>query len=230
MPTISDYASLAAAPAGGRPRTVVGLLMNYRQSLAALGDAVHQPPYKAPPKFPVLYIKPANTYADDSQDIALPADVPEVRIGACLAVEFARSATRVTAEQALAYVAGYRVVADLTVPHAVFYRPPMKQKCRDGFCPISRTLTGVASVADPDALDILVSIDGEVAQRANTADLVRPVAQAIADVTEFMTLHAGDLLLVGVPHAAPAARAGQSFQIGIAGVGSLSNNLVAAAA
>src|SRR5690606_12060453 len=132
-----------------------------------------------------------------NQAITLPADVPEVEIGACLAVEFARSATRVTPEQALDYIAGYRVVADISVPHASFYRPPMKFKNRDGFCPISHTLTPVSAVSDPNALDILVSVDGEVVQRASTADLVRPVARAIADVTEFMTLHQGDLLLLG---------------------------------
>lgn len=228
MPTITDYAALAATPATSHPRTVAGLLLNYRQTLESLGDAVNQPPYKAPPRFPVLYIKPANTYAEADQAITLPADVEEVEVGACLAVEFARSATRVTPEQALNQIAGYRVVADLSVPHASFYRPPMKYKNRDGFCPISRTLTPVSAVSNPDALEILVSVDGQVVQRASTTDLVRSVARAIADVTEFMTLHQGDLLLLGIPHGAPRARAGQSIQIDIAGVGSLTNALVAA--
>jgi len=229
MPSSLDYAALVAGPTDGRPRTVVGALLNYRQALAALGDAAAEPPYKAPPKAPVLYIKPANTYADDGSDIVLPADVPEVEIGACLGIVFGRKATRVDAAQALDYVAGYRVVADLSVPHASFYRPPMKQKSRDGFCPIG-ALAERGRVPDPDKLDIEVRIDGQVAQRATTADMIRPVARLIADVTQFMSLGRGDILLVGVPAGAPRARAGQRYEIEIAGVGRLANRLVAASA
>lgn len=218
----------ARAAAAPWPRTVVGAALNTRQALAALGEAVDAPPYKAAPKAPVLYIKPANTYARHGDVITLPADVAEVEVGACLGVVFARRATRVSEAEALDYVAGYRVVADLSVPHASYFRPALKQKCRDGFCPIGLDLAPVAMVGDPDALDIEVRIDGQVAQRASTADLIRPVARLIADVTRFMTLEAGDILLAGAPHGAPQARAGQRYEISISRVGTLGNALAAA--
>lgn len=221
-------AARAAAAATPWPRTVVGAALNTRQALAALGEAVDAPPYKAAPKAPVLYIKPANTYARNGDVIALPADVDEVEVGACLGVVFARRATRVSEAEALDYVAGYRVVADLSVPHASYFRPALKQKCRDGFCPIGQDLAPVAAVGDVDALDIELRIDGQVAQRASTADLIRPVARLIADVTQFMTLEAGDILLAGTPHGAPCARAGQRYEISISRVGTLGNALAAA--
>jgi 5-oxopent-3-ene-1,2,5-tricarboxylate decarboxylase/2-hydroxyhepta-2,4-diene-1,7-dioate isomerase len=56
--------------------TVLGVLMNHRPALAALGDAVHQPPYKAPPKAPVLYVKPRNTWLASGGTVVLPADAP----------------------------------------------------------------------------------------------------------------------------------------------------------
>ncbi|MBV6303989.1 fumarylacetoacetate hydrolase family protein [Candidimonas humi] len=228
MSSSLDYAALAAAPAGGLPRTVVGALLNYRQALEQLGEAASQPPYKAPPKAPILYIKPANTYAGQDSDIVLPADVPEVEIGACLGIVFGRKATRVSEQSALDYVAGYRIVADLSVPHASFYRPPIKQKCRDGFCPMAARTVPRAEVPDPDDLAIEMRIDGKVAQQAHTRDLIRPVARLIADVTRFMSLDSGDVLLVGVPAGAPRARAGQRYEIDIARLGSLANRLVAA--
>lgn len=221
-------AARAAAAAAPWPRTVVGAALNTRQALDALGDAVEAAPYKAAPKAPVLYIKPANTYARNGEVIALPADVDEVEVGACLGVVFARQATRVSEAEALDYVAGYRVVADLSVPHASYFRPALKQKCRDGFCPIGQDLAPVAAVGDPGALDIEVRIDGQVAQRASTTDLIRPVARLIAEVTQFMTLEAGDILLVGAPHGAPRARAGQRYDISISRVGTLGNPLAAA--
>ena len=54
--------SLASALARYAARgTVYGTLLNYRDALAAMGDSLSQPPYKAPPKAPILYIKPPNT-------------------------------------------------------------------------------------------------------------------------------------------------------------------------
>ena len=160
-----DYLKARAEAALRPPRTVVGAALNYRQQLEALGEAAHAPPYQRPPQAPVLYIKPANTHAQDGDAILVPADVAEVQVGACLGIVFGRTATRVSAAQALDYVAGYRVVADLSEPHASYFRPALKQQCRDGFCPIGRDLTPAASVANPDALDIEVLVDGQTAQR-----------------------------------------------------------------
>lgn len=218
-------ADRAAAARAALPRTVVGVALNSRQALAALGEAVNAPPYKAPPQAPVLYIKPANTYAADGDVITLPADVPEVSIGACLGIVFGRRATRVSEAEALDYVAGYRVVADLSAPHDSYFRPALKQQCRDGFCPIGSDLAPAAAVADPDALEIEVRVDGERVQRTTTADRVRPVARLIADVTAFMSFEPGDILLTGIPADAPRARAGQRYDIRIAQVGTLGNAL-----
>ncbi len=219
----------AAAQQAAVPRSVVGVALNTRQALAALGDAMNAPPYLAPPKAPVLYIKPANTYAADGDMIVLPADVPEVTIGACLGIVFSRRATRVSEAEALDHVAGYRVVADLSAPHASYFRPALKQQCRDGFCPIGRDLAPAATVPDPDALAIEVRVDGELVQRASTADLIRPVARLIADVTAFMSFEAGDILLAGAPFDPPRARAGQRYDIRIAQVGTLGNAFAASA-
>lgn len=227
---LAARAAQAEAALAAPPRTVVGVALNTRQSLDALGAAVHAPPYQAAPKAPVLYIKPANTYAQEGDVITLPADVTEVQIGACLGVVFARRATRLSEADALDHVAGYRVVADVSVPHASYFRPALKQQCRDGFCPMGRSLTPTAAIANPDALDIEVFVDGMLAQRASTADLIRPVARLIADVTQFMSFEAGDMLLVGAPHDAPRLRAGQRYEIRIAQVGTLANAVAAASA
>ena len=55
-----------------RRGTVYGTLLNHRDALAALGNAVHEPPYKAPPKAPILYIKPRNTWLGAGEAIVVP--------------------------------------------------------------------------------------------------------------------------------------------------------------
>ena len=118
------------------------------------------------------------------------------------------------------------MVNDISVPHASVYRPSMRFKCRDGFCPVGPFIVPCTSVPHPDALDIEVAVDGETVYRSSTAGLIRPVARLIAEVTDFMTLFPGDVLMVGVAAGAPRAKAGQTVRITIHGVGQLENRLV----
>ena len=207
--------------------TVYGTLLNHRDALAALGDQVNASPYKAPPKAPILYIKPRNTVVGHRVPVVVPGDAPELEIGATLGIVIGRTACRVAAAEALDFVAGYTVVNDISVPHASLYRPSMRFRCRDGFCPMGPAIVARQCVPNPDALGIAVAIDGETVQRSSTAGLVRPAARLLADVTEFMTLFPGDVLTVGVAAGAPRARAGQTVTININGVGRLENALVA---
>ncbi len=222
-----DAVAADAAFEPAATRTVYGALLNHRDALAALGGAVHRSPYKAPPQAPVLYIKPANTWIGHGAPIPVPADAPELEMGAALAVVVGRTACRVSEAEALDHVAGYTIANDVSVPHAEFYRPSVRLKCRDGFLPIGPWVTARRRVADPDALTLRVWVDGELRLVATTAELIRPVARLLADVTEFMTLVPGDVLLTGVPAGAPRARAGQRVAIEIDGLGRLENPLVA---
>lgn len=175
----------------------------------------------------MLYIKPRNTVVGPGAAVAVPADASELEIGATLGVVIGRAVSRATEASALDCVAGYTVVNDISVPHASFYRPSMRFKCRDGFCPVGPAVVARGRVSGPDALAITVALDGVPVHRSSTAGLVRPLARLIADVSEFMTLHPGDVLMVGVAAGAPRARAGQRVTISIDGVGVLENTLVA---
>ncbi len=205
---------------------VYGTLMNDPAALAALGDAVMQPPYKAAPKAPVLYIKPRNTLAGPGASVVVPAEPGELEIGASLGLVFGRTACRVSEDMALEHLAGFVIVADLSVPHGSFYRPSIRFKARDGSCLIGPRMVPRHEVPDADALAVQVGVDGCVVQSTSTAGMRRGVTRLIADVTEFMTLRAGDILLLGVPAGAPRARAGQRFAIEIAGMGRLEGALV----
>ena len=217
--------SLTSCPPHG---TVYGTLLNFRDALEALGDAVHRPPYKAPPQAPILYIKPRNTIAADGDSIVVPSGVDTLEIGASLGLVIGRSACRVSEAQALEFVSDYVVVNDISVPHDSYYRPALRFKCRDGFCPIG-TPVARAAVSDPNALTLSVEIDGIEVQRTSTSGLVRPVARLLAEVTEFMTLQPGDVLMIGVPAGAPRARPGQRVSVSIDRVGRLRNTLIAEA-
>lgn len=198
---------------------VVGPLLNDPAALAALGDAVHQPPYKAPPQAPVLFIKPRNTLTDPMPPFRLPAGIDEVELGAQAAMVIGRTACRVAAADALEHVAAWMLVADLSVPHASFYRPSLRFKALDGSCVLGHA---VPVPQLPSAgFEIDVRVDGETAQRASTARFTRPPAQLLADVCAFMTLRPGDVLLLGAAAGAPRLSAGAVARISVAGLPSL---------
>jgi len=207
---------------------VYGTLMNHAPALAALGAAASEAPYKAPPQAPVLYIKPRNTLTVEGAAVEVPVGVPELEVGAALGLVIGQTACRLTRENALAHLAGYTVVNDLSVPHTHFYRPSVQLKAQDGFCPISQRVTAAKEVKDPNHLQVKVWVDGQLVQETSTDHRVRDVEQLLVDVTDFMTLQPGDVLMIGVSAGAPLVRAGQHIEIEIEQVGRLQNQLVAA--
>lgn len=196
--------------------TVYGVLMNDPAALAALGDAASLPPYKAPPKAPVLYVKPRNTLNAPGTPVTVPAGTEALELGAAIGLVIGRTACAVNEATALSHLAGCTLVADLSVPHDSFYRPSVRFKARDSSCLVGPRVAAV----DPGGLALRVSIDGVVV-RQDAPRWQRPAARLIADVSEFMTLRPGDILLLGVAAGAPRVRAGQRFAIEAGALGVL---------
>jgi 5-oxopent-3-ene-1,2,5-tricarboxylate decarboxylase/2-hydroxyhepta-2,4-diene-1,7-dioate isomerase len=200
--------------------TVYGTLMNFRGEHEALAAQMNEAPYQAPPQAPVLYVKPANTWTENGGRIVLPAGVTEVEVGASVAMVM-KSGREVD---------GYVLVNDLSVPHDNFYRPPVKTKCLDGFLGIGDRVRARNEAGDPAVFKLEVRINGELKQTVRFAQLVRPADKLLADVSEFMTLGAGDLLMLGCDVGRPRARAGDRIDISMPALGTLTNTLVAEAA
>ncbi len=196
--------------------TVYGTLLNFRSEVEALTAQMHQPPYKAPPKAPVLYVKTANTWSAHDAAIAVPARVPEVEVGATIAMVMGDAGR----------IQGYVLMNDLSIPHTSFFRPPVKFKCLDGFLGIGAYLPA-ARAGEPAAFTLEVRINGELKQTVDFANLVRSAAQLRAEVSEFMTLRPGDVLMLGCDFGRPLAKAGDRIDITAPGLGTLSNTLVA---
>ena len=207
--------------------TVYGVLLNHAPALAALGSAASQAPYKAPPKAPVLYLRPRNTLAGPGSACEVPSEVPALQIGANLGVVIGRTACRIGERDAASFVAGYATVCDLGVPHQSFYRPSVRFNALDGSCVVGPVVPR-QGVRDADALAVRVFVDGERVHDTNTGERVRPLARLLADVTEFMTLAPGDVVLLGTSAGAPTARAGQRIGVEIDGLPRLEFALVAA--
>jgi len=203
------HAPTNPAPHAG---TVYGVVLNDHGSVERMGAALNEAPYKAQPKAPILYIKPVNTYAADGAQVCLPGGAEKVEIGATVGVIMGRPARRVTAQAAPDYIAGYVVAADLSLPHSSYYRPAIREKCFDGSFILGAPVAA-SRVSDPAGLSIRTAINGVDADQFDLAGLVRGVPELLRDVSEFMTLSAGDILLVGVKWQAPTAAPGDHVSV-----------------
>jgi len=221
--------------------TVYGVLLNAQAEWQSASALMNEPPYKAPPAAPVLYIKTANTWSAHDTAIPVPADVPDVEIGATLGVVMGVPNTHGEPS----HVRGFVLLNDVSVPHSVqaqgFYRPPVKYKNLDGFLGVGPTLLPAADLTQPNALTLEVRVNGMLRQTLDLRQMRRPLNQLLTDVNDFMTLQAGDVLMLGLdictqgPEAGhrPHARVGDVIEIqapGHAGLGVMRHTLVAAPA
>jgi 5-oxopent-3-ene-1,2,5-tricarboxylate decarboxylase / 2-hydroxyhepta-2,4-diene-1,7-dioate isomerase len=203
--------------------TVYGSLMHHRAELTALGDAVHQPPYLAPPQASVLYIKPANTFSRFDASVLLPAGQAKLRARACLGLFFKQNwpiAGIKYAQSAIDLVANdvYEVslLCDFTVPHANFHRPPVKFNAFDGSLGVPPSSFSANSV-DLQALAIETWINGACQQRYSSADWLCTAQQQLQAVGEFIAFEAGDVLMMGCPPDAPLVQAGDVVEVRLNG-------------
>ena len=188
--------------------TIFAVALNHRSQLDAWREAFQQAPYKTPPKTAVWFIKPRNTVIGDGEAIPYPQG-ETVQSGATVALIVGKTARKVAAEEAANYIAGYALANDVSLPEESFYRPAIKAKCRDGFCPIG-TLSAVRNVDD---LTIITEINGREADSWHTGDLQRNAAQLLSALSEFATLNPGDAILIGTPHSRVTLRPGDRVRI-----------------
>lgn len=208
--------------------TVFGVALNYNGLLQQRLAEFEQPPYKQAPVKPVLFIKTPNTRNAHGADVIQPAG-ERLQPGPALGVVIGKDASRVTAAEALEHVAGYTIVNEYSLPEDSYYRPAVKAKCRDGFCAIGPELVPVSAIADPHQLTLKLYVNGVVMQENTTANLVLSIPQLIAELSEFMTLHAGDVLITGTPEGRVDVQPGDHVEVEITGLGRLANTIVAEA-
>ena len=202
--------------------TIFAVALNHRSQLDAWRDAFQQAPYKTPPKTAVWFIKPRNTVIGANEAIPYPQG-ETVQSGATVALIVGKSARKVSAADAASFIAGYALANDISLPEESFYRPAIKAKCRDGFCPIG-TLAPVHSV---DNLTIITEINGREADSWNIGDLQRNAAELLSALSEFATLNPGDAILIGTPHARVTLQPGDRVRILAEGFPALENPVVA---
>ena len=207
-------------------KTAYGTLLNVKDAYQELEPHMKNKPYQKPPEAPILYIKPRNTYNQHKGIIWLPKETERLRTGPSLGIVIGKTAKSIVEDDAMDYIQGYTIVNDISIEHDSLYRPPIRFNARDGFCPIGPDVKKASLVTDPHNLRIDVYINEQLSHTSYTSELIRSIPALLTDVTEFMTLYPGDILMVGVSHNPPVIHDGDLVRVTIEQIGSLENQVM----
>ena len=198
-------------------------------------DHVREMGYDMPTE-PVIFIKANSALCGPGDAIVKPKTATRLDWEVELAVVIGTRADNVTADAALGHVAGYALMND--VSERAFQRQrgggTTKGKSADTFAPLGPWLVTADEVGDPQALALWTDINGVRRQDSSTAQMIFPVSQLIAYVSEFMPLNAGDVLSTGSPHGVAGSidppawlNPGDVVEMGIEGLGAQRHDVVA---
>lgn len=183
---------------------------------------------KAPPEEPILFMKATSAICGPFDDVEIPAGSAKADWEVELGVVIGTRAKYVAEDDALAHVAGYCLVNDVSERAFQSERGGQwtKGKSHDTFGPIGPWLVTRDEIADPQNLALWLEVDGIRRQTGSTRTMIFGVAALVSYISQFMTLQPGDVIATGTPpgvglgHKPPIfLRPGQTMRLGIDGLG-----------
>ena len=200
------------------PRSkVVGIGRNYAAHAAELGNEA--------PAEPLLFLKPNTSVVGPGDPVFYPRQSREVHYEGELAVVIGRICRDVPVERVADVVHGYTVANDVTARD--LQRSDVqftRAKGFDSFCPLG---PWVETELDPSDLEVTTHHNGDLKQHGTTKDMIHDVPSLVAYVSSVMTLLPGDLILTGTPEGVGPMQVGDEVEVTVAGIGSLTNKVVA---
>ena len=213
-----------------RPLNFVCIGMNYADHCEEAGLPVPTEPY--------VFLKSLSAFSGPFDDIKIPRGGAKTDWEAELGVVIGTEARYVSEAEALNHVAGYCVVNDVSERAFQMERGGSfdKGKSCDSFGPVGPYLVTPDEVPDPQNLDIWCEVDGQRMQNGNTKSMIFSVRTLISYVSQFITLHPGDVIATGTPPGVGLGkkpdpiylRPGQTVKTGVRGLGEQQAKTVAA--
>ncbi len=193
------------------PHKVLGIGKNYAEHARELGGE--------PPTTPVMFLKPSTTVIGPNESVVLPTQSGQVEFEGEIAVVVGRLARDVPAARVADVVLGYTCANDVTARDLQRSDGQWtRAKGFDTFCPLG---PWIETEADPDALAVETTVNGDIRQSAPASDMVHSITDLVVFVSSVMTLIPGDVILTGTPAGVGPLADGDRVSVSVAGVGRL---------
>jgi 2-keto-4-pentenoate hydratase/2-oxohepta-3-ene-1,7-dioic acid hydratase in catechol pathway len=219
---------LRIGPCVGRVGKFICIGLNYSDHAAEAG--------MSPPSEPVVFMKATSAICGPDDDVVIPRNSQKTDWEVELGVVIGSPTKYVTETHALAYVAGYCVINDLS--ERAFQLEGTGQwtkgKSADTFGPAGPWLVTKDEIPDPQNLNMWLKVNGHRYQNGTTRTMIFSVAHVISYLSRFMSLQPGDIISTGTPPGVGMGqkpqvflRPGDRIQLGIQGLGEQNQAVVA---
>jgi 2-keto-4-pentenoate hydratase/2-oxohepta-3-ene-1,7-dioic acid hydratase in catechol pathway len=187
------------------------------------------------PKTPVVFFKLTTSVIGPGEAIVLPKNSVQPDYEAEFGFVIGKGGFRIPAAAWREHVYGYTIVNDVSARDVQFATSQWSMsKSFPTFCPLGPAITSAEEIADPHALQISLSINGEMLQNSNTCELVFGIPELIEHLSSITPLLPGDIVSTGTPPGVGLGRnpkrwlkPGETVTVTIEGLGSLTNPVVA---
>lgn len=213
-----------------RPGKIIAIGLNYRDHAAETNLQV--------PPHPTLFAKFATCLVGADAPVVHPGNGITTKLDyeVELAVVIGRGGRRIPEAQALQHVYGYSVMNDVSARDLQFEDGQwLKGKALDSFAPFGPAIVPADEVPDPQALNLRLTLNGQIMQDSNTRHMIFPVAYLVSYLSQLITLEPGDVISTGTPPGVGFSRKppvylhpGDVMTAEVEGVGALTNPIVAA--
>ena len=189
-----------------------------------------------PPVEPVVFMKATSAICGPNDDVVIPKGSEKTDWEVELGVVIGKGGSHIAEENAIAHVAGYCVINDLS--ERAFQLEGtgqwVKGKSADTFGPIGPWLVTADEIEDPQSLDLWLDVDGRRYQSGNTRTMIFSVAEIISYLSRYMSLQPGDVISTGTPPGVGLGQKpptylapGQKMRLGISGLGEQEQTTIA---
>ena len=177
-----------------RPGKILAIGLNYSDHAAESGMSL--------PKNPVIFAKFATSIAGPGEAVIHPGQelTSQLDYEIELAVVIGKTTRHVAVEHAMKHVFGYAIMNDISARDLQFEDGQwLKGKALDTFAPFGPFLVTADEIPDPHALDMRLTLNGQLMQCSNTANMVFTVPRLVSYLSQLMTLEPGDVISTGTP-------------------------------
>jgi 2-keto-4-pentenoate hydratase/2-oxohepta-3-ene-1,7-dioic acid hydratase in catechol pathway len=226
LPAVTGTPRLGACV--GRVPKLVCVGLNYRLHAQEAGQPI--------PKEPILFMKSTTAISGPNDDVVIPKGSKKTDWEVELGIVIGTKAQYVSEADALKYVAGYRIVNDVSEREWQIERGGQwsKGKSCDTFAPLGPYVVTTDEIPDPQTLDVFLEVGGQRVQGSNTRDMIFTVRQLVSYASQFMTLLPGDVMPTGTPSGVGLGmkpqrflKPGETMRLGITGLGEQRQRAVA---
>ncbi|WP_186669243.1 fumarylacetoacetate hydrolase family protein [Sporosarcina sp. BP05] len=216
------------SPIPRTPKNILCVGKNYADHVAEMGA-------DAPPEKLMIFTKSPTAIAADEQDVSVHADVTDsLDYEGELAVVISKGGRNIPKQLAYDYIFGYTIANDVTArdvqaAHGQFFLG----KSLDGSCPMGPYIVTKNEIPNPQNLSVVTKVNDEVRQNGNTASMIFKIDELIAEISRYVTLEPGDVILTGTPAGVGKGMApptflkqGDTVKVSIESIGTLVNKFV----